>query len=295
MKISRAIQETIGTASGIGTYVLALIGVICFAGCKEKDVPYVIDSEEIENYLKQSEDAVNLFRSDGLVKSGTYTLVPGGPTFTDTVLSSNRSYDIWVSDTAWHLGSYGNLRVANATVTDEFTIRTTRKKNNDSIVSERTRRLERVGVFWKLGDDSEPYVGWLLWGVVGGSLSGSAITVATIGGTYRLDTLSKQGDTTLAGEKYIRIREGIPAAIPGGQLGVILSTAPRLYPLISSVTNSGYFTAPMPPDDSGRYVTTVQLPDVYDRLFDVALIQFVNDSLGTASANPVFIPYKILH
>jgi len=92
----------------------------------------------------------------------------------------------------------------------------------------------------------------------------------------------------------MRIREGMPAVIPGGQFGVTLSTAPRLNPLISSVTDSGYFTAPIPRTDSGRFETTVTLPTVYDRLFDVALIQFVNDSLGTASANPVFIPYKVL-
>ncbi|PWB76413.1 hypothetical protein C3F09_00140 [candidate division GN15 bacterium] len=286
---------SVGATTLTAARMLGICCLLLLGGCREKDVPYIIDSEEIENYLKQSEDAVNLFRPDGLVRSGTYSLLPGGPTYRDTVLSSSRSYDVWVSDTAWHLGAYGNLKVAEATVTDEFVVRTTRKLNSDSLVTQQTRRMDRIGVFWKLGDDSEPYVGWLLWGIVGGSHAGSAITITTIAGSYRLDTLSRPGDTTRSGKDYIRIREGMPAVIPGGQLGVSLSTTPRLYPLISSITNDGYFTSPIPPGDSGRFVTTVQLPDTYERIFDVALIQFVNDSLGTASADPVFIPYKVLH
>ncbi len=284
-----------GAMTQAAAYVMGICCILSLGGCKEKDVPYIIDSEEIETYIKQSEDARNLFRFEGLVQSGTYSLVPGGPTYTDTVLSSGRSYDVWVSDNALDMGSYGRVRVAHAIVTDEFTIRTTRRQGSDSNVTQQTRSMERVGVFWKLGSDAEPYVGWLLWGFGGRPSTSAAVTIETVAGQFRLDTLAKYNVENLEGYKYIRIREGLPATIPGDQLGVVLSPAPRLRPLISSVTEAGYFSAPVPPTDSGRFATTVQLPVVYDRLFDVAMIQFVNDSLGTVSANPVFIPYKILH
>jgi hypothetical protein len=295
MNIYRVIRQALDFRTAAGLLAAVIFGGITLSGCKEKDVPYVIDSEEIESYLKQSEDATNLFRATGLLKPGTYTLVSGGPTFTDSLISSTRHYDIWVSDTAWDLGSYGRVKVANAKVTDELVVRTVRRQGTDSVVNQRTRSLEREGVFWKLGDDAEPYVGWLLWGFIGGPVSGSAVTVQTIVGKYRLDTLLKFTDTTREGNRYYRIREGMPTTVPGDHLGVTLSSAPRLRPLISSVTDAGYFTSPVPPTDSGRFVTTVTLPTDYNRLFDVALIQFVNDSLGTASGTPIFIPYKILH
>jgi hypothetical protein len=278
----------------VGLFAAILVVGSLLSGCKEKDVPFVIDSEEIENYLKQSEDATGLFRTAGLLKPGTYTLTLGGPTFTDSLISSTRHYDIWVSDTAWDMGSYGKVKVANAKVTDELVVRTVRRQGTDSIVNQRTRSMEREGVFWKLGDDSEPYVGWLLWGFVGERVSGSAVTIQTTVGIYRLDTLLKASDTTREGSRYFRLREGMPTTVAGDQLGITLSSTPRLYPLLSSVNDAGYFTAPVPPTDSGRFATTVTLPSNYNRLFDVALIQFVNDSLGTASAAPVFIPYKIL-
>ena len=294
MNIYRVTTQSFIARTLSGLFAAVLISVILLYGCKEKDVPYVIDSEEIESYLKQSEDATGLFRAAGLLTPGTYTLVPGGPTFTDSLISATREFDIWVSDTAWDMGSYGRVRVANAKVIDELVVRTVRRLANDSIVNQRTRSLQREGVFWKLGDDAEPYVGWLLWGFVGEPVIGSSVTLQTTVGKYRLDTLLRNTDTTREGRKYFRLREGMPTTIPGDQLGLILSSTPHLYPLISSVTAAGYFTSPVPPTDSGRFATTVTLPTNYTRLFDVALIQYVNDSLGTASAAPVFIPYKVL-
>lgn len=294
MSHMHSVTRILAVCSAIGTLVTVILGGVLLSGCKEKDVPYIVDSEEIENYIKQSDDAKDLFRAAGLLTPGTYSLTLGGPTFTDSLISSKRRFDIWVSDTAWDMGSYGKVRVANAKVIDELVVRTVRRSGTDSLVNQRTRSLEREGVFWKLGDDSEPYVGWLLWGIVGEPASGSAVLVQTIVGRYRLDTLMKAADTTRDGARYFRLREAMPSTIAGDQFGVTLTSTPHLYPLISSVNNSGYFTSPVPPADSGRFSTTVTLPSTYTKLFDIALIQFVNDSLGTTSANPIFVPYKIL-
>lgn len=285
---------------GTMTFAISLVAALGLTllsgvGCREKDVPFAVDSDEIERYLNESEEAVDLFRSRGLVMSGTYSLVPGGKLYTDTILATKRMYDIWISDTAWHMGSYGSFKVADALVTDEYTVRTTTKVNDKDSTITQTRRVERLGVFWKLGDDGDPYLGWILQGINGGSSPGAAVSYSTISGDYRLDQLYKPGDTSHLGDGYIRLRDGMPSTIPGGNLGVTVSISPKSYPVLSTVSNAGYYLTPIPEGDSGRFVTTVQLPTVYRPLYDVALIQFIGDSVGTIKANPLIVPYKVLH
>ncbi|UCD64125.1 MAG: hypothetical protein JSW34_01445 [Candidatus Zixiibacteriota bacterium] len=147
--------------------------------CEEIDVPYVIDEEEIMRYIVESDVGVELFRTDSLLPSNPY-VIPDDPDafYVDRVDSVTRIYDIYIlvdnfgSEDREYIQDFGPpigvTRGAEATVTDNFYIRTIRYEGGDSTVYHMVRPVIRYGFFVKLGDDNQAFRGWLLMAFSGG-------------------------------------------------------------------------------------------------------------------------------
>jgi len=169
--------------------MLAALGAL--SGCEEKDVPFVIDSDEIRRYLAEQDEARQLFRTDKLVVGDPYTMPYDSATYYDSVIGVVRiQYDVQLPGaegkgiirfdtisvnplridtvTGWITGDYGNLgllREAWVEIQDKISVRTLRIHNGDTLQEIVTdRRLFRYGFFLKIGSDAASYLGWKLWG-----------------------------------------------------------------------------------------------------------------------------------
>lgn len=160
--------------------IALLTAAFVYMGCEEIDVPVIIDSEEIQRYIAESDDAIELFRRDNIITGDPYE-VPGdsGAVYTDIVDSVKRTISVFIlieyreelydRDYIQDFGPPVSLsRDAEATVEDRFYVRTTRVKGDETSVMAQTRSLTRYGYFLKLGDDNQAFVGWKLMAFSGG-------------------------------------------------------------------------------------------------------------------------------
>ena len=46
--------------------------VAALVGCGEKDVPYIVDADELIRYIGETDEARDLFRTTGLINSDSY-------------------------------------------------------------------------------------------------------------------------------------------------------------------------------------------------------------------------------
>ena len=76
--------------------VLAVLAVaFALSGCEEKDVPFVVDSDEIRRYMAEQDVARQLFRTSNLVTGDPYTMPYDSATYHDSVIGIERiQYDV---------------------------------------------------------------------------------------------------------------------------------------------------------------------------------------------------------
>ncbi|MBN1212187.1 MAG: hypothetical protein JXA92_06370, partial [candidate division Zixibacteria bacterium] len=168
---------------------LVLLSIL--SGCEEKDVPYVVDSDEIRRYMAEQDLARQLFRTESMIVGDPYTMPYDSATYFDSVIGVERiQYDVSLPGddgkgiirfdtisvnplkidtvTGWITGDYDNLgflREAWVEIQDKITVRTLRVHDGDTLQEIVTdRRLYRYGFFLKIGSDAAPYLGWKLWG-----------------------------------------------------------------------------------------------------------------------------------
>ncbi len=178
----------------------AVMLAAALAGCGEKDVPVVVDRDILLRYLATSEDAVDLFRTTGLVPTEEYR-IPNDPARYRIVVDSTRR--IITLDTeidtvkkrTWPDGSveyyrsyhdygnpFGRLWASEATVDDYFYVRLSRTEDEETATASHVWAITRYGYFLKLGGDDQPYVGWKLWAYNGGAAPTGSMAVRTESG-----------------------------------------------------------------------------------------------------------------
>jgi len=293
--------------SGLFTYLFALlpiVGLIVFVGgCKEKDVPYIIDADEIARYIAEDETAQNLFRFDGLIESTPYQTPLDNATYVDSVVSHGRRQQIFVDSVTADYGSLGMLMEAVAYVVDSFDVATIRTEGGNRTVTNNVRLFSRVGFFLKLGSDDRPYVGWKLWGIGVQTQAKPPVNVLV----YPEGDTSFAGDYTMYTEqpvdlvlessfRYIRLSD-IPQIAKGTKVAVNTtirnSQAPaRYYQLMTTANGSGFLTEPMIQIDRSHYSDTLTTPSTDNRLYELISMQsFVDTTFQFAKA--WVIPYRV--
>jgi hypothetical protein len=275
--------------------------LIITAGCKQKDVPYVIDEDEIERYIRETENGLELFRVDGIIPPEPYLLPAEGATYKDSVLSQVRQINVTLSDGLKDYGSFGFLREALAQVLDTFEVRVRRIKGTDTTFTQIKRGFVRYGYFLKLGSDAQAYVGWVLYGFNGfGSRSGDELTIrlawpgsAMAGFDHRLyvDSLLDAVLVQLA-PGYVKLAD--MKAIGSGVN--IAAEVTNRFRLVLGYEGAGgkFLNSPMIPTAvTNHYVDTLQSPTTAIRFYNLIVLQMLKDSTGLTGRTGVFLPYRI--
>jgi len=304
-------------------FVLIFILLGALVGCEEKDVPFVVDEDEIARYAVEDEIARELFRTDSMIITDLYTMpFDDSATYRDSVIEVQRlQFDVVFpgrngdgkdANGEYILADYGNLgflREAYVEILDKFTVQTLRFYNGDTIqeiISD--RRLKRYGFFIKLGNDSQAYLGWLLWGFNGVrsnvmpvkvNLTDSHANSYSVGNQFYSDVSVSSFNGTLL--NYKRLSNFIP--INEGS-NLILNTETndagtpvRRVQFVSAAENNGFFTRPMTytgTTSGGQFkeVDTVKTPTANRRTWNLIYMQSFKSDEFFFLGNWV-VPYKV--
>ena len=263
--------------------ILLLVSAISLlvVGCSEKDVPYVVDEDELTRYLTETADGKELFAVNGVISSDPYGFPFDDGVYVDSVIDHERSYNYLIAGTKESdladYGYLGLLREAAVYVTDEYTIQTTKTFPGTTDVDTTVRSLTRMGFFLKLGSDAEDYVGWLLWGFSG--IDGAAPTA--VARVERFDNSFFSGDLSAYTDhaKRIPVDEfrrvaNLDTVVVGSRLVLKLTQAsstvhPAVY-VLSGTDTSGVFQREMHVADTLSFDTirTVKVnPPYYEMLY----------------------------
>jgi hypothetical protein len=183
--------------------LITAVLIISALACEEIEVPYIVDEDEVARYIVESDVAIELFRTEGLIPEDPYTM-PGdnNAVYIDFVDSVRRLTEVYIlannygSDDRDYLqdfgDQYGVTRSAEATVTDRFFVTTARVVGTDSSFHETVRPVVRYGFFLKLGSDNQAFRGWLLLGFSGGgpTYPTRAIVIREDNTEFSADTVS---------------------------------------------------------------------------------------------------------
>ncbi|MEW5795372.1 MAG: hypothetical protein AB1772_03330 [Candidatus Zixiibacteriota bacterium] len=301
-----------------GAVILA--AVTTQLGCSEKEVPFIIDEDEIARYLSEVSIARELFRTTGLINSTPYTLPFDSAVITDVVLSRKRSLDISLvplkiaqpggdsvpnyPDTIYvDHGYLGRLRESLVEVNDRFTIEVTKAYSTDTVVDTVQLDLTRYAFFLKLGDDTRPYVGWILWGFSGIGSTPTPLSVVvkgSDGADFRGD-LGLYADEPLSSIRYIPkvpyIRLTAMDTVDQGSRLLITttktSTGLPTNPVISDYEEGGTFARAMVRYDPANYVDSLsyQTPTNNPRLYNQFMIQMFTEA-AFPHRTAFVVPYR---
>lgn len=180
------------TKQGMKSMVLLIATIAALWACGgEKDIPIISDDNEILAYLAHSNDAVELFRTEGFFNGVAYTVPEDdGAIYADFLDSVIRDVDIELTPvgTIMDYSAYGNgisrTKDAEVRVIDRFFVTTRRTTDIGTTETSAVRRLIRYGLFLKRGSDAELFVGWQLFGYNGGGpIPTATLSIMPIGGT----------------------------------------------------------------------------------------------------------------
>jgi len=295
-------------------------GLGLLAGCGEKDVPYIIDSDEITRYINEVAEARELFRTSGLINPGPYAVPFDSAEFYDSVVTRRRSMEIHLvplkilgpsGDSipndpdriyADH-GYLGRVRESVVRVEDRFTIQTSRVYSDTTLQDTTIFSLNRYAFFLKLGDDMRPYVGWVLWGFngIGPTVVPIGVTlVGSAGADFRGDLalypdLPRSLSTAIPQVPYIRLAE-MDTVEAGSRLLVTTRGASQINPtvqLISDYSESGPFTQSLIRYDTIEVLDSLsyQTPVNQTRLYNQLMIQLVADG-NHRNRTAFVVPYR---
>jgi hypothetical protein len=296
--------------SWIGWTLGGLVGIVCCmqfwaTGCGPgKQLQPIDDEDEINRYLDATEEGRDLFRTDSLINSDPY-VVPydEGAVYRDFVDSVKRGIVRYTTppNRAHDYGAYGLMRDAEWEVYDDFYVRTVRTSGDSISETSQMLRIVRYAYFLKLGDDNEPFTGWVLWGYNGGKAkSPASLLVSREDGqsafrgdgwnfrsfefidsdTFHLvDSLGNPYDSIKREEaesRYAYIRLDAIANIGDDKSLVFRSgdnAKASFYELISAETDSGFHQQQMLRTDSSRYIDTLSLPSPNKRIWNIVLMR----------------------
>jgi len=299
---------------------MAISALAAVIGCSEQEVPYVIDADELTRYLREVGIAKELFRNSGLINSTPYTLPSDSATYYDSLVTMRRSFDVHLvplkilgpnGDSiandpdriyADH-GYLGKVRESVVRVEDRFTIHITRVYPDTTLHDTTLLILNRYAFFLKLGDDTRPYVGWVLWGFNGiGEIAPplGVTLVGSAGASFRGDLglypdLPRSLSSAIPRLPYIRLTE-MDTVLAGSRLLITANKASDTLPtwqLISDYGEDGAFTRAMIRYNTIEYVDSLsyQTPVTNPRLYNEIMVQVLS-SQSFLNRDAFVIPYR---
>lgn len=281
--------------------LVAMVLIFGAFGCNEKEVPFVVDEDEIERYLAETEDGRELFRVNGIISPNPYLFPGDGAMYRDSALSHVRRVNVTLSDGLIDYGSLGYLREGLAQVLDTFVVRTIRTKGLNTDTTENKRGFVRYGYFLKLGGDNQAYVGWVLYGFNGfGSRSGDVLNIrlawpgmSMTGFDHRLypDSLVDPVLVQLA-PGYVKLSE-FKTAAEGVSVAAEVTNRFQLILTSEGPGNTFVNSAMSPTATTNFYVDTLSAPSPTSRLYNLIVLHMIKDSTGVTGRTGVFLPYRI--
>lgn len=163
------------------TYILILFlaTLPALVGCGEEEVYTVSQEEEIERFVTDSEDGRELFGSLDLDSLWTFNLPDNDSTYTAILVAKSRS--VTASIPGIRDFGVGEYYYGYAVVTEQAVGILRKQAGGRTVETEFRWNIERVGLFVKLGDNNQPFSGWLLCGYYGGTPS-TYVDIATLAG-----------------------------------------------------------------------------------------------------------------
>lgn len=291
----------------------ALAVVLAFqVGCGgDKEVPFIVDADELIRYINEAEIARELFRTTGLFNPDYYELSFDSGLFRDSVVGNVRNIETFMvpidvaQDQVYvDLGSpLGSVREALVRVTDRFTIQVSRTLNDEITYDTTQVSLNRFGFFLKLGGDSRPYVGWVFYGFNGIDTTAPPLGVILTGS----DGTEFRGDLGLYPDKprshksyipevtYLRLAE-MDTVIQGSRLLVRTNKASSGLPtfqLISDHDPNGPFTRAMFRYDNTEFIDSLSYQTVTNNplFYNLVLVQYFAQS-AFPDRSAFVVPYR---
>ena len=281
----------------LSIFLLSALALL-IAGCGDKDVPFVSDTDEITRFITSSADGRELFRADSLMLEVDFTVANGTASYIDIIDSVTRTIDVDIRG-PFDFDNLGQLKEAVAVVEDLFYVRTVRTDSVFAPIVSRTRLLQRYGYFLKLGDDSRPFLGWKLYGYNGFGASSAPLNVSvktTDGNTSFVgDDRSLTNTAKALGMSYIKL-EDIEEIENGSTLLVeTTSLTPKpYYNLLSVASSAGFVTTPMSTVDSTHHTVSLKMSTTNKRFWDIMMIQTLKDSIPAGNLVKAWcIPYRV--
>ena len=299
-------MDKMAVGKSVLVLLIAALAIISLWSCGERDVPFVVDEDEIIRYINEVPQARELFRTANLITADPYTVPFDSGTYTDSLLGKSRSYiiDLITDENSKYYyvdyGTLGLLREAVVLVIDSFEVQTTRQYTASTVVDTSYRELARYGFFLKLGADSKDYVGWLLWGYNGLGDINPPVTVEAQRydfSTFRGDLamyLERPKNDSLSNMYYVKLVD-IDSVLVGSRLRFTverLSNNPATYTLVSDYGTEGPFMARMIEADSPDVDTlSYKTESAADRYYRTAFFQAFTEDQGKVAATWC-VPYR---
>ncbi len=279
------------------TVVLAIF----LTGCENEEVFLIHDVDAIKQYLQETEEGLELFRTNNLIVDTPYRLPFDDTEYRDFVDSVTRTIDVRIAG-PFDFGHLGFIQEALATVRDRFFVRTQKVlgPNITEILSERD--VTRYGYFLLLGDERHPFIGWKLWGFnsLGEFDAPVRLSVKTLNGGISLaanfDAYTEQ-PIAFSSFPYIKLYE-IDTLKNNDSL--VLNVSPRnpqdprrYYHLVSAASDAGFFTKAMSRIDPQHWADTIKTPSNNPRVWNIIFVQSFLNPPGRQYSRGWCIPYRI--
>jgi hypothetical protein len=289
---------------------LTVVGAAMF-GCSEKEVPYVVDADELIRYVTEDEYARELFRTSGLINTDPYEFSFDSGVIKDSLITHARIMETFMvpldadHDHVYvnHGSPIGSVREAMVRVHDRFTLQVSRTYSDTVLYDTTVMSLDRFGFFLKLLSDNRPFVGWVLYGFngVGSVAPPLGVELVSSSGTAFRGDLGLYPDeprshsSYIPRVSYIRLAE-MDTVIQGSRLHISTRKASSVAPtcqLVSDYDSDGPFTRAMHRYDNIEFIDSLSFETVTGnpRLYNLVFVQYLVDSIFPARGAFV-VPYR---
>ena len=281
--------------------VFLIVILVTFLGCNHEKYPTQTDDGHIESYILNEDHAKDLFRVDGVFPETPYQWPGDNRIYYDSVLSVEREFETYVSDSAWdHGSSLGWVRESISRVSDNFLVRTFQIDGVDTTFTDANRLLVRSGYFLKLAQDSYYYYGWGLWGIGYFQQSSPPVTAAL----WFADSSSIRADFDLyheqfhvVGGEYRRLSDLEP--IPDSTEARIdvaianIGSPTRYITMITYTSDSGYVRKRLDLIDSEHASGTILLHEKPEIAYDFIVVTVFNATFPRDHVKSWTVPYRV--
>jgi len=280
--------------AGFYLFTMILATLLAVVGCEEEEVYTVSQEEEIERFVTDSDDGRELFGALDLDSSWTFSLPDNDTTYTATLVATSRSLS--VSTAGPRDFGIGNYYYGFAAVMDQAVGILRKQAGGRTVETEFRWYIERVGFFVKLGDNNQPFSGWLLRGYYGGPPT-NHLDIATSAGVE----LDNVGSGVLVGDKmYVdavyafKDIDEVASVAKGSQ--IIFDGCPNCVIFVNYESASGSQTTNLTDEetDSLCFCDTLVTSANTDRFWSMLCLTKVCMSAdSTVTVDHSIIPYKL--